>query len=737
VGFGLTSVEVNMRTGRERRSARKRRARQRSRRRTVIIVAILVVIPLVVAGLITATVMAGLQAIASVEQVVPELEAQSSVKLAQTTQIFAADNTLLAYLHAGENRTVISSKEIPDVLRHALVAIEDERFYQHNGVDLEGLLRALAVNIQAQGVEEGFSTITMQLVGNLYLDRGDISLDRKFNEMALAVQFERKYSKNEILDMYLNTVFFGANAWGVEAAAQTYFGKDPMELTLAEAALLAGLPQAPSNYTPTRYPEAALARRNLVLDKMYELGFITASEYKEAFETPIQLAPYSVYNKVQEPYVVAFVRKQLIQMFGEEQVFKGGLRVYTTINPEYQKLATEAIASTLDQKGDPAASLVTIEVNTGHIVAMMGGNDYDASQFNLASQGRRQPGSAFKTFVLTAAIEMGINPWTTYYVSQPVTLDYPGAPEPWKVTTYSGAAYGTSSIVQATLRSDNTVYAQMALDVGVERIADVAYRMGITTDLADASGALIPAMALGGLYRGVSPLEMASAYATLANGGKHIEPTIILKVTDTMGNILWEAHPKEVQAIPAGVAYDVTRILAMNIRSGTGTRADIGRPAAGKTGTASNWDDAWFCGYTPNLSTAVWMGDPKALVPMVNVHGQKVTGGSFPAIMWQKFMYEADRDYPEVEFAVPDVKVVYDPFFRSAFAVPPTSTSMITTTTSTSLPPSTTIGPTTSSSSPPSTNPPTTAPPTTAPPTTAPPTTAPPPPTDPPTTAAP
>jgi penicillin-binding protein 1A len=699
-----TSFEVDMRTGRERRISRKRRGRARTQRRTVILAAVLIGIPIVAAGILAAIVMSGLQAIAAVEQAVPSLEAQGSVSLAETTQIYAADRTLLAYLHAGENRTVISGKEIPDVLRHALVAIEDERFYDHNGVDLEGLIRALVVNIQSQEVAEGFSTITMQLVGNLYLDRSDISFTRKFNEMALAVQFERKYSKNEILDMYLNTVFFGANAWGVEAAAQTYFSKDPMELTLAEAALLAGLPQAPSNFTPTKHPEEALKRRNLVLDKMYELGFITASEYEQAFNTPIELAPYSVYAKVQEPYVVAFVRKQLIDMFGEERVFEGGLRVETTINPEYQKLAMDAISTTLDQEGDPAAAMVSIETKTGHIVAMVGGNNYDTSQFNLASQGRRQPGSAFKTFVLTAAVELGVNPWTTYYQSQPVTLTYPGAPEPWEVTTYSGAAYGTSSVVQATLRSDNTVYAQMALDVGVERIADVAHRMGITSDLRDATGALVPAMALGGLYLGVSPLEMASAYGTLANGGVHIEPTIILRVTDADGNVIWEAHPKEVQAISAGVAYDVTRILAMNIQSGTGTKADIDRPAAGKTGTASLWDDAWFCGYTPNLSTAVWMGDPDAQVPMTNVHGQKVTGGSFPAIMWQKFMYEADRYYPETEFTEPEIKVAYDPFFRSTYSVPPTSSTMLTTTT---LAPVTTEPP---STEPPSTEPPSTEP---------------------------
>jgi penicillin-binding protein 1A len=353
-------------------------------------------------------------------------------------------------------------------------------------------------------------------------------------------------------------------------------------------------------------------------------------------------------------------------MYGEDRVFKGGLRVETTINPAYQKLAMDAISTTLDRGGDPAAALVSIETKTGHIVAMVGGNNYDTSKFNLASQGRRQPGSAFKPFVLTAALEMGIDPWRTYYMSTPVTLMYPGAIKPWKVTTYGHDYYGPSTIVQATLRSDNTVYAQMSLDVGVDRIIDVAQRMGITSELnAD------PAIALGGLTYGVSPLEMASAYATLGNGGVHVEPTIIRSIRDSTGQVIWEAHPRETQALSPGVAYDVTRILAQNMTSGTGTRAAIGRPAAGKTGTASNWDDAWFVGYTPYLSTAVWMGDPDAQVPMTNVHGIKVTGGSFPAVMWRKFMYTADQDYPLEQFAAPAVLAVYDYYFISKYGLSP------------------------------------------------------------------
>jgi penicillin-binding protein 1A len=696
-----------VRVGRERRSARDRRAYAARRRRVIVLIAVLAAIPLLIAGTVALVLGLGLHTVAAVERDLPSLEDQSAVSLAETTQIYAADGTLLAYLHGEENRTVISGKQIPDNLKHALVAVEDERFYRHSGVDMEGFFRAFATNVRAQGVSEGFSTITMQLVGNLYLDRTDITFARKFDEMALAWQFERKYSKDEILNMYLNTVYFGSNAYGVEAAARTYFDKDPVDLTLAEAALLAGLPQAPSAYSPRKHADAALRRRNLILLKMLAQGFVTEDEARRAISEPLALAPYSPYTKVQQPYVVAFVRKQLIDMYGEARVFGGGLRVETSINPEYQKLATEAISSTLDREGDPSAALVSIETKTGYIRAMVGGSDYDSSKFNLAAQGRRQPGSAFKTFVLTAAIEMGIDPYNTYYESQPVTLTYPGAPKPWEVKTYGNSYYGTTSVAQATLRSDNTVYAQMALDVGAQQIVDVAHRMGITSFLnAD------PAISLGGLTYGVSPLEMASAYATLANRGAHIEPTIILRVKDARGNVLWEAQPKRTQAISSGVAYEVTRILRDNILHGTGTKADIDRPAAGKTGTAQEWYDAWFCGYTANLSTAVWMGHPEAQVAMDNVHGIKVTGGSFPAEMWRKFMYDADRDYPEEQFAAPEVPVTYDLFFRSTYAVFPTSSTTSSTTTTTIPTTDTTTIPTTDTTTG-TTTPPTSGPPTT------------------------
>ena len=447
---------------------------------------------------------------------------------------------------------------------------------------------------------------------------------------------------------------------------------------------------------------------------MYKQSYITAAQYQDALSTPIKLGPYSPYTQVQEPYVVDYVKQQLFAMFGQEKVFAGGLRVETTINPAYQKLAAQAISSTLNQPGDPSAALVSIEPKSGYIRAMVSSSDYDKSKFNLAAQSKRQPGSAFKPFCLTAAIEEGIDPYNTYYQSQPLSLTIPGSTKPWVVHTFGNSYYGASSIFEGTLRSDNTVYAQLALDVGADHIVDVAQRMGITSYLnAD------PAIALGGLTYGVSPLEMASAYGTLADQGGHVQPTIIDKVWDASGKVIWQATPKATQAISAGVAYVVTQILEQNVQRGTGTKAQIGRPAAGKTGTAQDFGNAWFCGYTPNLSTAVWMGFPNANTPMTNVHGISVTGGSFPAQMWAKFMYEADRDFPETDFAAPQVTVKYNEAFQSQYSVFPTSstTTSSTTSTSTTLPGSTT----TSVTAPPSTTL-TTAPPTTQPTTPVPPT---------------
>ena len=689
---------------------RKRRAKTKRGLSRAILVA-LAFAPFFLALLAVGTVTVGLQMASAVSEDIPQLEDQRRVELPQTTRIYAADGTLLAYLHGVENREIIGGERIPAVAKNAIVAIEDERFYEHQGVDAEAAVRAFVANVQAEGINEGFSTLTMQLVGTLYLDRTDQSLERKLDEMALALQMEELMSKDEILDLYLNTVYFGSNAYGIQAASRTYFNKYPADLTLEEAALLAGMPQAPSRYNTRINPDAAKDRRNTVLQRMWFNEYITIEEYQRAVAAPLELAPSSIYEEVREPYVVDYVKKQLIEMFGVDRVFEGGLSVGTSINPAYQRHGEWAIKDTLNQPGDPSAALVAVDPESGLIRAMVGSSDYDSSKFNLAAQAKRQAGSAFKTFGLTAAVEMGMNPATTIYNSQPVQIDIPGS-KPWKVQTFSHSYYGASTLVQATLRSDNSVYAQLAMDVTPQRIVDVAKRMGITSPLSPN-----PAIILGGLTYGVSPLEMASAYGTLANQGVHVEPRMILEVKDSNNRVIYESERNANQAVSEGVAYAVTEILIKNIQAGTGTNAQIGRPAAGKTGTAQNFRDAWFSGYTPQISTSVWMGHPEAQVEMRNVHGRRVTGGSFPAIIWGKFMGRIMKDYPVTDFAKPDSPVKYKDVKTTYARKKSTVDQRPTRRTSSTLAPETTLAP-------PVTQPPSTlAPPITQPPATQPPAT--------------
>jgi penicillin-binding protein 1A len=631
------------------RIAGRRRRRQEHSGSTRRIVLVLVLAPVLLAFLVAGAITIGLQAAAAVGKDLPKLQDQKQVTLAQTSRIFAADGSLLSYLHGTENRTVVPGDQIPKKIKDAVVAIEDERFYTHKGVDPKAILRALYKDLQAGKTVEGASTITQQLVGNLYLDRRDTSFTRKIREISLAMQLESKLSKQEILNQYLNTVYFGSNAYGIEAASRTYFDKYPKDLTLPEAALLAGLPQAPTAYSPRQHPAAAKNRRNEVLQAMLKNNFITYEDYVKASAAPAQLAPASPYTTVHEPYVVEYVRKQLTDMFGQDAVFKGGLTVETSINPAYQQLAQQAIKSVLSEPGDPTAAIASVDTKTGWVRAMVSGSDYQRSKFNLAAQGRRQPGSAFKTFALVAAVEQGMDPSSTYYTSAPQYLDIPGSREPWIVSTYGNTYSGPISLVQATLKSDNTVYAQLALDVGASNIVDVAHRMGITSQIN-----VNPAIVLGGLKYGVSPLEMASAYATLPNGGRHVQPTVVVKVTNANGEVLYQAKPKETQAISASTAYTVTRILEMNVQSGTGTRAQLDRPAAGKTGTAQDYADAWFAGFIPQLSTAVWVGYPQGRISMNDVHGIRVAGGTFPAEIWYAFMSSVEGDFPAMDFGSPD-----------------------------------------------------------------------------------
>jgi penicillin-binding protein 1A len=603
-----------------------------------------------------------------------DLGALRSVNIGANSFVYAADGSLLGSIPAERNREPVTAADMSLWIRNATIAIEDRRFFEHGGVDVEGIARAAVADIKAGEIVEGGSTITQQLVRNLYISR-ERTVQRKVKEACLATKLDRAWSKQRILTTYLNQVYYGNHAYGIEAAAQTYFSKPAKDLDLSQAALLAGLTQAPSVDDPFTAPARALARRREVLAAMLDTHVITPRSYRKALASKVVLRPGRLYDKIREPYFFGYVRDQLIRVYGAQQVRSGGLRIYTTIVPRYQRLAEKAIRDTLSEPTDPASALISISPRTGAIRAMAAVvPNRPKNQFNLLSQARRQPGSTFKTFVLTAAVEQGINPDSTYYVSAPFTYKVHPAGNCddgtwWCVHTYANDYYGWSSIRSATLRSDNSVYAQLTLDVTPEKVADVARRMGVRSQL-DVHGAYVPSIGLGSIA--VSPLDLATAYSTLAAGGVHAEPMAIRKVVLADGRNDTEAGwgtPKRHRAISEGVAAIVTRILEQNVQSGTGTRAAMGRPAAGKTGTNEEHADAWFAGYTPELATTVWVGYTGGEIPMESVHGISVTGGSFPAEIWRLFMEPAlERTEPE-SFPEPSSWPTWKPFTRGKYAL--------------------------------------------------------------------
>jgi penicillin-binding protein 1A len=470
-------------------------------------------------------------------------------------------------------------------------------------------------------------------------------------------------------------VYYGNLAYGVEAAAQTYFSKPARELAPREAALLAGLTQAPTAYDPLTEPKRARARRNQVLAAMLDTGAIDQEQFARAVKTPLRLRPGRLYQEIHEPYFFGYVRDELIREYGAETVRSGGLQVYTTIIPRYQRLARESIRQTLTEAADPAAAVISINPSTGAIQAMAAVTPgRSRNEFNLLSQARRQPGSTFKTFVLAAAVEQGINPASSYYVSAPFTYrpSETGSCDDgswWCVKTYDSSYSGWMSIEQATLRSDNTVFAQLTLDVTPERTADMARRLGVRSRL-DVNGQYVPAMGLGSIA--ISPLDIASAYATLAAQGVRAEPRAIRRVVLANGKEDTKAgwsKPRRKRVVPDWVAATVTEILEDNVLYGTGTGAYFGRPAAGKTGTTDHHADAWFAGFTPELETTVWVGYPRGEIPMENVHGIAVSGGSFPATIWRLFMEQALAGTEPTDFAPASQSPEWTTFERGPYAL--------------------------------------------------------------------
>jgi penicillin-binding protein 1A len=557
----------------------------------------------------------------------------------QTTVLLAADGSQLARLHGAQDRTAVTLDKVPRTLRDAVVATEDRRFYEHDGVDLVGMLRALVSDVTGGGMQGG-STITQQYVKNAYLT-SEKTLDRKVDEARMAIELEHTLTKDQILERYLNTIYYGHGAYGVASATRVYFGKPVDKLTLAESAMIAGVIRSPGRFSPYLDAAAAKARRDLVLGLMLDQGKISQADHDAAVATPIALAGLKRAAGA-APWFVEWVRGQLVERFGSAEVLRGGLTVKTTLEPKMQASAEKAVAAVLDGKDDPAAAIVAVEPGTGAVRALVGGRD-TSQHFDIATQGRRQPGSAFKPFVLATALSRGVSP-RQRYDSSSAALRLPEGGS-WQV---SGPGDGLVSVTVATQKSVNPVFARLILATGAQPVVDMAHTLGITSDIE-----AVPAIALGGLRQGVSPLEMADAYATLAAGGRKAEPYALQTVTGPDGTILFEAKPAAKKAISPALAWLVTDILTGVIDRGTGTAADIGRPEAGKTGTTQNNGDAWFVGYVPQLAASVWVGYPDAARPMTDVHGTAVTGGTLPARIWKRFMEGALAGTPTRDFPRP------------------------------------------------------------------------------------
>src|SRR3954468_9379054 len=643
------------------RSQRNRRHHHsRGRPRNKALLAVMVVLVLIA--------LAGLSAVGyviSIAASAPPLDSLKPRDLGSQSEVRAADGTRLGFIQSNELRRPVGGSRIPKSLKQATVAIEDERFYHHKGVDYAGVVRAAVKNLSSHKTVQGGSTITMQLIRNLYISR-ERTYQRKIREAKLAEELENEHpgvqGKGWILDKYLNTVPYGTlggqTAVGVQAASRAYFGKPVQKLRLSQAALLAGLPQAPTTYSPVRAPEKAEARRNEVLAKMAELGMISRETAVKTMKKGLGLHVSRYFTSRRESFFFDFVKDELIKEMGAKTVRQGGLRVDTTIDLKKQQAAREAISGRLAGIG-PSSAIVTIDPKNGYIKAMASSADYGKSKFNLAAQGHRQPGSTFKVMALMTALRKGVDPRTTTYVSKPLKFNDPQW-GPIDVQTYGHDYHGSITLEQATLFSDNTVYEQLALDLGPPEVKRTAYDMGIKTHLDG-----YPAESLGGLTIGVSPLEMADAYATIASGGYRNRPTAITKVRFPSGRseLPRRFRVKRTKVFEDGVTAEATRILKENVQEGTGTRANIGCPAAGKTGTTDEFNDAWFVGFTPKLTTAVWVGYPNAQIQMkTEYHGGSVAGGTFPAEIWHDYMLKAKGKYCG-DFKPPKTPFQASPFF--------------------------------------------------------------------------
>jgi penicillin-binding protein 1A len=568
---------------------------------------------------------------------IPQLD-PSKQRRQENTKIYdSTGKKVLAILRGNENRVLVDYADIAPVMKQAIVAIEDRRFFEHRGVDLRAIGRAVWADIAEKEVVQGGSTITQQFIKNTYV-RNQRSIARKLREAALAWQLEQQWSKKRILTAYLNTIYFGNGAYGVDQAALTYFGHHAKRLTLAESALLAGLPADPSRYDPVTNPKAARARRRTVLQTMLDLGSISFAQFKAAASKPLPRKVQLQDTRGPGGYFANYVTQQLVDKYRTRGVYGGGLEVKTTLDLGLQKIGHRAIARWLKDEDGPAAALVAVDPRDGAIKAMIGGSNFRESQFNLAVQGERQAGSAFKPFVLATALDDGISTQTTF-VSKPTTISL--GDKLWSVSNYEDAYLGSTDLETATIQSDNSVYAQLTAMVGPRNVRRMAHRLGIKSEL---SGYF--AIGLGA--EAVNPLEMARAFSTFANGGRRIDGSLFGNRPRAIASVTKNGERKQNKVVPRQAldpekAKLVNQILQKVVTSGTGRKAALSdRPAAGKTGTTENYGDAWFVGYTPQLAVAVWVGYANELIPMLTEYeDEPVAGGTFPALIWKTFMEEA------------------------------------------------------------------------------------------------
>ena len=622
-------------------------------------------------------------------------------ELPQPSRIVAADGTELARLDNGERREPVHLKDLPPHVTQAVLAAEDADFYHHGGVDPEAVLRAVVRS--AEGRTQGGSTITQQLAKINYTNR-ERTILRKLRELQYATKLEEKYSKDELLERYLNQVYFGEGAYGIATASQTFFGVAPQQLTAAQAAVLAGKIKSPEGLDPRTDPSAVTARRDQVLKNMKRHGWLTQDQLDQALAAPLELAPAADPNAApaKAPHFVEYVKREAarIDALGGEtqtrtsQLFTGGYTIETTLDTAKYDQAVTTVQQTLGAPGDPATAIVSVQPGDGAIRMLFGGLTFDR-KFDVASQGRRQPGSSFKPYVYLAAVRDGISPRSTFSADSPQELTYRGSK--FTVNNYEGEGHGQSDLDNAMAHSINVVFSQLALEVGLDNVVQTAKAAGIPGDVIDRDKNN-PAMALGGLTKGVTPLEQAAGYATFAAKGVYADPYSISRILDRDGHVVYSHSPKTKQAFSAKEVGVLNAALMGVVEGGTGTAArTVGRPAAGKTGTTQNYGDAWFVGYVPQLSTAVWVGYPDKITPMTRVHGIKVAGGTFPARMWGSYMAQALAETPirQIDTATPEelsLRVLNPP---PPPTLPPETTTTSSTTSSTST--STTLAATTTS----------------------------------------